>query len=381
MNPKPAANPKFATNPKSAAPAVTIISRPPMGRVALVWRGDPKAEPPTPGATRFNLIFSALEAVGLAAKPVLYAEEAEDQVRARLLGADGVLVWIDPLSAGKDRSRLDPLLREVAARGVWVSAHPDVILKMGVKEVLHRTRELSWGADTDLYPSVDDFNQRFPARLAARGPRVLKQNRGNGGQGVWKVELVADLGANPGPSARIRVLHALRGSVPEDLSLGAFMSRCQCYFAGGGRIIDQAFQARLPEGMIRCYLAQNEVVGFGPQLIKALVAPPAHGSPEKAQPGPRLMHRADAPPFRQLRDQMEHEWVPAMQALLDIPTASLPALWDADFLYGPRTQDGSDSYVLCEINVSSVAPYPDSAAPKVAQVVLAAVRAAAIERR
>jgi uncharacterized protein DUF6815 len=62
--------------------------------------------------------------------------------------------------------------------------------------------------------------------------------------------------------------------------------------------------------------------------------------------------------------------------LLDIPTASLPALWDADFLYGRKAQDGRATYVLCEINVSSVAPYPDSAAPKVAEAVVAAVRAA-----
>ena len=34
------------------------------------------------------------------------------------------------------------MLREVATAGVWVSAHPDVILKMGVKSVLYRTREL-----------------------------------------------------------------------------------------------------------------------------------------------------------------------------------------------------------------------------------------------
>ena len=69
-----------------------------------------------------------------------------------------------------------------------------------------------------------------------------------------------------------------------------------------------------------------------------------------------------------------------MQASLDIPTASLPALWDADFLYGPKTEDGSDTYVLCEINVSCVAPYPDSAAPKVAEAALAGVRAAIKQR-
>ena len=67
---------------------------------------------------------------------MLYSEEAQEDVRARLLAVDGVLVWVDPLSARRDRLRLDALLRDVAARGVWVSAHPDVILKMGVKEVL-----------------------------------------------------------------------------------------------------------------------------------------------------------------------------------------------------------------------------------------------------
>jgi hypothetical protein len=40
------------------------------------------------------------------------------------------------------------MLRDLAARGVWVSAHPDVILKMGVEDVLYRTRHLGWGTDT-----------------------------------------------------------------------------------------------------------------------------------------------------------------------------------------------------------------------------------------
>jgi len=360
--------------------SASLLSKCPIGRVALVWRADPSAVVPTPSATRFHLIFSALDDLALDAEPVLYSEETQETVRAHLLSMDGVLVWVDPLREGKDRSRLDPLLREVATRGVWVSARPDVILKMGVKEVLYRTRELGWGTDTDLYTSIDDFNERFPARLSGNGPRVLKQNRGNGGQGVWRVELVPGVSPNPGPHTPVKVLHAQRGSIPEELSLGAFMSRCHIYFAGDGKIIDQAFQPRLPEGMIRCYLTQNEVVGFGHQLIKALIPPPAAGHPGAAQPGPRIMHAADAQPFQRLREKMEREWVPSMQTLLDIPTVSLPALWDADFLYGPQTEDGNDTYVLCEINASSVAPYPDSAAPKVAAAVLAGIRSAIKQR-
>src|SRR5579883_2340924 len=341
------------------------------GRAALLWRGDPKAGLPAPSATRHHLLFSALDAAGIAAEPALYAEEAQDAVRDRLLRYDAVLVWVDPLSNGRDRSRLDPLLRDLAAHGVWVSAHPDVILKMGVKEVLFRTRDLGWGADTDLYASIVDFRARFPARLATGGARVLKQNRGNGGQGVWKVELSGNTRGSSGEGTPVRVLHAQRGSLPERMTLGAFMRRCEPYFAGDGRIIDQAFQPRLPEGMIRCYMAQNEVVGFGQQLIKALVTPPAGGEPEA--PGPRIMHPADAPAFARLRRRMEDAWVPSMQKVLDVPTSSLPALWDADFLYGPKGADGHDTYVLCEINASSVAPYPDSAVPKVAVIVAAAV--------
>ena len=72
---------------------------------------------------------------------------------------------------------LDAMLRDIASRGPWVSAHPDVILKMGVKEVLHHTKHLGWGTDTHLYRTAQDFRELFPSRLRSAGPRVLKQNR------------------------------------------------------------------------------------------------------------------------------------------------------------------------------------------------------------
>ena len=50
-----------------------------------------------------------------------------------------------------------------------------------------------------------------------------------------------------------------------------------------------------------------------------------------------------------------------MQRLLDVDTDQLPILWDCDFLLGPKRDSGEDTYVLCEINVSSVSPFPDSA--------------------
>ena len=59
-----------------------------------------------------------------------------------------------------------------------------------------------------------------------------------------------------------------------------------------------------------------------------------------------------------LRVQMEAEWTPQMMKALDIRRSSLPIIWDADFLYGPRNAAGEDTYVLCEINVSCVFAIP-----------------------
>src|SRR5581483_1508308 len=157
-------------------------------KVAVLWRGDRAARgAATPDNNRYRGVFAALHALGIAAEPAVYAEEFGDEVRLQLATVDGVLVWVNPLDDGRTREQLDALLHEVAATGPWVSAHPDVILRMGVKEVLHRTRHLGWGADTRLYRTAAEFRAGFPAALHAAGPRVIKQNRGNAGQGIWKV--------------------------------------------------------------------------------------------------------------------------------------------------------------------------------------------------
>lgn len=337
------------------------------GKLALLWPRDAsKWNAKTPQDYRLHRVFEAIAALGIEAEPALYADDAVDQVREQLLRCDGVLVWVDPISQGRDRVVLDALLRDVASNGVWVSTHPDVILKMGVKEVLHRTRHLGWGTDTHLYREVGAFREGFPRRLRAAGPRVLKQNRGNGGEGVWKIELASESGQQ---GAIVRVLHAPRGSIPQEMPLGDFMSRCEPYFASNGCIVDQPFQVRLPDGMIRCYMGADRVVGFGHQLIKALIAPPPEGpDSEAAQPGPRIMHPATAPEFQALRKKMESEWTPQMMQLLDIDAGSLPIIWDADFLYGPRDATGQDTYVLCEINVSSVFPFPEQAPSEIARL-------------
>ena len=325
---------------------------------------------------RLEPVAQALSDVGLDSEFVAYDGAAPDLLRSRLAHADGVLVWVDPVPGdGQDRLELDALLRDVAAAGVWVSAHPDTIAKMGTKEVLSQTRELGWGCDMHLYRTADDFIREFPAVLSEGTPRVLKPYRGNGGIGVQKVELVA-----PSPERDdliVRVQSArLRDEATEDVPLQTFIESCAHHFnATSGPLIDQPFQPRITEGIIRCYVVKDEVVGFARQLPSE----PMPGVDPAARrifglPAQKTMFAPDEPQLRTLRQRVESEWVPAMQELVDVDTASLPVLWDADFLLGPKTATGEDTYVLCEINVSSVLPFPPTAPPKVARATLSALR-------
>jgi hypothetical protein len=322
-------------------------------RVGVLSRGDAEMRATTtPQNSRLKDVFAALAEAGIEAEPVIYEDDVLDAVRAQLLTLDGVLVWVNPIHEGRNRAKLDALLREAVAGGVWVSAHPDTILKMGTKEVLCRTGTMSWGCDTALYRTAEAMRIELPVRLAA-GPRVIKRNRGNGGQGVWKVETLA--------GRRVRVLDATKDA-PEELTLDGFLARCANYFEDGC-VIDQQFQARLSEGMVRCYMAGDRCAGFGHQKVKALVDGPA----ERAAAGPRLYTSNADLRFQRLRRLMEDEWTPELISLLDIPRHELPAIWDADFMLGPRDSAGDDTYVLCEINVSSVFPFPDTAPRAIAQ--------------
>ena len=127
-------------------------------------------------------------------------------------------------------------------------------------------------------------------------------------------------------------------------------------------MIDQAWQPRLAEGMVRAYLVQDRVTGFGFQAVNAL-------HPDATQPGPRLYHGPELAEFQVLRQQLESSWVRLLCTHTGLPQDKLPLLWDCDFMLGESTTDGQQQFVLCEVNVSSVSPFPPSSiAPLVAAV-------------
>ena len=325
--------------------------------VALLYPGDrAMRERADPAESRFAALFSALAERGLHVQSAVYHDEFADEVQAQLSSVDAVLVWHNPIEGGRRRDRLDAVLRQVARQGVLVSTHPDTITRLGTKDVLFDTRDLPFGSDVHRVESLAQLDRELPQRLRL-GPRVLKQHRGHSGIGVWRVELAGPLAGE----SMVLLLHAQRACEQHCVDWPTLLQTLAPYFepAQGGHMIDQAWQARITDGMVRAYLVGDQVVGFGHQAVNALV-PSAAGAPA-VQPGQRLYVGADAADFQGLRQRLESGWIDLLRQRVGLGTGQLPLLWDCDFMWGEPRGGEPVPFVLCEVNVSSVSPFPPSA--------------------
>jgi len=349
-------------------------------QLAIVYPGDREVRRlATPENNRHAPLFAAFAARGVAVQPAVYNREQTRELRDQLLAVDGALVWVNPIEAGHSRAPLDAVLREVAAAGVFVSTHPDVVMKLGTKDVLVETRAMDWGSDVHRVDSLEQLRAEVGARLRSGETRVLKQWRGHSGIGVWRVRRVPGEG-DLGPASRVLAKHAPRGSEELDITFAELVDLMSPYFEAGGHMVDQAWQPRLTEGMVRCYLVQDRVAGFGLQAVNALYpSPDGHGAKAAPAPSQRLYHPPDVAHLQGLKQRLETEWLEDLRGILALAADDLPLLWDCDFLHGDPRGSGDERYVLCEINVSSVAPFPDSA---IAPLVTATIaRLEAVRRR
>jgi glutathione synthase/RimK-type ligase-like ATP-grasp enzyme len=207
---------------------------------------------------------------------------------------------------------LDTLLRSLAAKGIFVSADPEVIRKIGTKKVLYTTRHMDWGGDTDAYTDFNDFTRRFLSSVEERKVRILKQYRGNGGNGVFKVWF-ADTAKK-----LVSVVHALKAGEERILSQEDFHNEFKKYFDNDGILINQNWVSKITNGMVRCYLTGSKVSGFGYQESNAL-CPQSDGPDSNVRPtSKRYYYSEHCGLFRDLRNIMESKWVPELQKIHEI---------------------------------------------------------------
>ncbi|MDP3069680.1 MAG: Cj0069 family protein [Opitutaceae bacterium] len=300
---------------------------------------------------KYRLLVEKMCARQWQVRTLTYHTSSHDAVQREARACDAVLAWINPVEPQLDRAALDAFLRELSNVGVLVSAHPDVVLRIGTKDVLVTTQSLGWSVDATAHRSPEDFRASFPPKVRRERTRVLKQYRGHSGQAVWQVAAL--------PTGTFEVKPAARGDPPRELSEDALVAFFATeVFARGSHLVDQRWVATLDRGMVRAYLCGTKVAGFGYQEINALYPAAVGDDFTRRQPSRRHYYTENCFLFQKLRMRLEKEWVPALQDLLAVRAGEFPLLWDADFFLGDPPDE---EFLLCEINASCVSPFPESA--------------------
>src|SRR5436190_2213331 len=333
--------------------------------IALLIYGEPGSTKNALTEEKYKKLAAHFIDQGFEVDSVLYHDSISDKLAKELLKYNAILVWVNPIEQQGDRKILDALLAQLTSQGCFVSAHPGTILKLGTKEILYKVKDTEFGGDVNLYNSIEEFKNNFLNEVT--GIRILKEYRGNGGNGVYKVD-ATDL-----KNSRIIVTHAKNGNEEIAMTINDFFQQFESYFANGSMLIDQEWNPNIIKGMVRCYLSGSQVTGFGYQEINALY-PLINGIYKK--PGQRFYYTEDCGLFKDLKEIMEKNWVPQLQKLTDLNKEELPVIWDADFFINKiNNENTAEKYSLCEVNASCVSPFPESSIPYIVDMVKERIKA------
>jgi len=287
---------------------------------------------------------------------------------------DGLIVRINPGQLpGMEQDKFDNLMRECIALGKPVWSSPDVQIKMGAKDALCKIATLNCGLpDTLAYYSPEEFAVGFKKTMAYQ-PRVVKQNRGSSGEGIWIIKLKdRDYCAHYGDAMcaddwMLDMMEA-NDNHQEFHTVGQFMEFCVNgrsgssgewttkgvgkYLEGGkeagGQLVDQRFCPRIVEGEVR-------VVTSGPTCLQLIHKKPADGgiSAVLGTGSTYTFYGPDEPKFAELKRKLFVEDLPKIMPALGLAGEPFPIIWTTDLI--PYTDDdGKDQYTVGEFNCSCV---------------------------
>lgn len=296
-------------------------------------------------------IVNAIKAEGWHAEVVYYRPEWSEQLYDYISNNfDAYISRVNPGNIpGGEAGYFALLTRLSNEAGLVGMSRPDEMMSYGAKDALVKL------ADTELVPSdtyayydVETFHSTFPTSLSY-GERVLKQNRGSTGSGIWRVRTEEDIELVPGQAlpldTKLRCTEAVDNHT-EVRELGEFMDFCDQYIVGdNGMLVDMRFMPRIVEGEIRILLV-------GPHPVFVVHKKPAAGGDNfSATLFSGATYTYDSPDKWQNLVDMFDKVRPVIAEKLG--GANIPLIWTADFMLD-TAPDGSDTYVLGEINCSCV---------------------------
>jgi len=284
-----------------------------------------------------------------------YTDAEYDQLFAKISKAAGYICRINPGSyKGVTQSKLDTFLDKLEDKGVKAMSSATTMKKMGAKDALVKIAALECGLScTAAYYDMKQLEAGFPKTLATGDVRVLKQNRGSQGEGIWVCKLAEgeqkkiSNGVCP-PDVMLDLQEAVDNH-KETKTLGEFMKFCQKYLDGeNGQLVDQKFLPRIVEGEIR-------VLMIGDTPIELVHKKPAAGgiSATMGSGAKYVKYPPNDKRFEALMSKFKSD-LPKLMDALELKGKPLPLVWTTDFILGPKDEAGNDTYFVGEFNCSCV---------------------------
>jgi len=298
-------------------------------------------------------MVNSLKEKGWDAEAIYYSKDKRDELFEYVSQKSGAYVSrVNPSREFDEKDYFD-FLRSLIDAGLVGLPHPDDMTRFGAKDALVKLTDADGLElvlpDSFAYYSLEELREHFP-RLLAEGERVLKQNRGSTGEGIWRVQTTENSVIKDGQvtlESEIKCTEAVDNHV-EIRQLGEFMEFCEQYIVGdNGMVVDMRFLPRIIEGEVRILMVHDRpmfVVHKKPaeaaDAFSATLFSGAHYTYE--QP--------DDPKWTGLIADFNRE-LPEISDTLAV--TSIPLIWTADFILD-YDEDGNDKYFLSELNCSCV---------------------------
>lgn len=295
-------------------------------------------------------IVESLEKLGWYCEVVKFTNEQADEifedVKSRFIG---YVPRINPGSLPDNEKTFFDVLRKLSKEGLVGMPHPDSMINFGAKSTLFKLNQTGLVPyDTYVYYNLEEFKKNFAVTLT-HGDRVLKQNRGSTGEGIWWVSYADErpykLGDSLPLDTKIKCTEAVDNHV-EYRTLDDFMNFCEQYLIGDqGMLVDMKFLPRIKEGEIRVLL-----VGEHPIYV-VHKKPADHADAFSATLFSGAKYRYDKPSEWKELIEYFHDSLPKIKESLN--ELEHPLIWTVDFILD-YNDDKTDKYVLGEINCSCV---------------------------
>lgn len=293
-------------------------------------------------------IISSLKERGWTAEIIFYEDAHRGEIyRYTIEKADAYISRVNPGNLPSEIGYFQ-MLRELVANGVEGLPHPDAMIAYGAKNSVEKLRGTAIvPKDVYTYYDFDSLKENLPKTLK-NGVRVLKQNRGSTGEGIWRVEVInADKYKKAIPlDAKLKLTEA-KDNHTEEKTLQEFLEFCIQYVEGdNGMLLDMPFLERIVEGEIRVLMLRDNVVNI------------VHKKPAETKDAfsatlfSGAKYRYDKPEQWPELVEIVKKSVPVIQQKLG--NYDLPLIWTADFILDTDEKTGKDKYVLGEINASCV---------------------------